>query len=277
MKKILVPTDFSGEATNALNFAVQVAAKINAEIILLHALEIERPNFQVSGEISAVNRDIHFQAEIISRCLHKLQEIAQQYPNTAIITKATAGDAEEVIQKAVEHYETDLVVMGSKGVKGWKELLVGSQTEKIIRYVKCPVLVVKQPMDLNFLESILLACDLTEESIPVVNKVVALGQVLELKIDILYVHSWRDYTKNEMGLQEEVSTFLQKTNANQCDVNIISHDNIEKAIISVADKLDSGIVAMATHGRKGLVHFLTGSLTEDFANHSKRPVLSVLS
>ncbi len=59
-----------------------------------------------------------------------------------------------------------------------------------------------------------------------------------------------------------------------CTLNIYNDNTIESGILHFAEMIDSGLVGIATHGRKGLAHFLNGSLSEGLVNHAKRPVIT---
>ena len=72
--------------------------------------------------------------------------------------------------------------------------------------------------------------------------------------------------------------FLIKTNEDSSKIDavkIIFDYTVEKGVLYFADKNNSDIVAVATHGRKGISHFFEGSIAEDIANHSKLPIVFI--
>jgi len=57
-------------------------------------------------------------------------------------------------------------------------------------------------------------------------------------------------------------------------LNIYNDINVEKGILNFANSMNAGLIGISTHGRKGLSHFINGSLGEDVVNHAKRPVIT---
>ena len=71
--------------------------------------------------------------------------------------------------------------------------------------------------------------------------------------------------------------FFNKTNEDIGKVNevkIVFDYTVEQGVLYFANKSKADIVAVATHGRKGISHFFEGSIAEDIANHSELPILS---
>ena len=74
-----------------------------------------------------------------------------------------------------------------------------------------------------------------------------------------------------------MADFLKKADGNLDSlntVNVVSDYSIEKGILNFANVIGADLIAVATHGRKGLSHFFEGSVSEDIANHSTLPVMT---
>jgi nucleotide-binding universal stress UspA family protein len=146
-KRILVPTDFSGGAEQALTYAVRFNGLYHAEIFLPHVFSLPEYVSPLSAKAevdSEVADDVLEAAK--KRALEKLEDIArlQADKKPAIITSLSIGLPFEEIVKFSAERDVDLVVMSTHGRTGIGRILLGSTTERVISRAACPVLVLKQ-------------------------------------------------------------------------------------------------------------------------------------
>lgn len=135
MKKILVPTDFSKAAYNALEYAINLSFKLEAEIILLNAYAV--PNSSVMIDLTDVLRQDSVDG------LEKVKnEALVQYPSAKIETVDYNGDLTASVSHCSKNYDVDLVIMGTTGASGLKETFVGSNTATLIQEINIPLIAV---------------------------------------------------------------------------------------------------------------------------------------
>jgi nucleotide-binding universal stress UspA family protein len=145
VKTILVPSDFSEYAEYAFTWALEMAEKWGAKVIVMNAA----PMFShLAYPESVYMLDLaKMEAEIIADAEKKLQEFIAKKGTSAVTveTRAVLGDPFWEICKAAEHDHADLIVMGSHGRTGLAHVLLGSVAERVVRHAPCPVLVARQP------------------------------------------------------------------------------------------------------------------------------------
>lgn len=142
MKRILVPTDFSEHAEDALKVAAQIAKKNNSEIIILHTLELpSQMNDAILGGISIPETML-----FMKKANEMLDEISSRpYLNGISITEIAKIDKPiHGIKQVSNDHNVDLIIMGSHGSSGIEELLIGSNAEKVVRNSEIPVLIIKK-------------------------------------------------------------------------------------------------------------------------------------
>tara|TARA_R110002074_G_scaffold98182_1_gene212593 strand:- start:1387 stop:2211 length:825 start_codon:yes stop_codon:yes gene_type:complete len=271
MKKILVPTDFSDQAENALKVAAQLARTHNAEIYLLHILEIPLHEVDAMSSHSDLPEAVFF----MKLAHKKFENILDKDYLQDIIVRETIGFNE--IFKGVFHtckkHEIDLVIMGSNGVSGLKEMLIGSNTEKVVRTSETPVLVVKKEHEIFNINNIVFASDFKEESKATYLKAIEFAKLLEAKLHLLTVNTPNRFITTEHA-NDRMQDFANASNFSNYSINIYNDVTIEKGIMNFSQSVNADLIGMSTHGRQGISHFFNGSISEDLVNHAKRPVIT---
>src|SRR5436190_67489 len=143
MKHILVPCDFSQPAIDGFRTALDVAHKLKAHIHLLHVIEI--PVSDDSLLMPMLNFEAAAMKDSERKALDQLMEVIARY-NTHHISVRSAvafGNVRYEIVRYAERNHVDMIVMGSHGSGGFREIFIGSNAEKTVRLAAVPVLVVK--------------------------------------------------------------------------------------------------------------------------------------
>ena len=271
MKKILVPTDFSTQAENALKVAAQMARAHNAEIYLLHILEIPLQKVDAMSSHSDLPEAVFFM-----KLAHKKFEnlLDKDYLHDIVVHETV--DFNEIF-KGVFHtckkHDIDLVIMGSNGVSGLKEMLIGSNTEKVVRTSETPVLVIKKEHETFNIENIVFASDFKEERKTAYVKAIKFTKVLGAKTHLLMVNTPQRFITSEHA-NERMQDFANSSNFSNSSINIYNDVTIEKGIMNFSKSVNADLIVMSTHGRQGISHFFNGSISEDLVNHAKRPVIT---
>jgi len=274
MKKIIVPIDFSEHSEFALEAAANLAQKYGSELIVLHMLELS--NAILISDENSINEEAVFYLKLAEQKFEAFLDkpYLEGIEITPIVKHFKVWS--EVNDVANKH-DANLIVMGSHGASGVKEVLVGSNTEKVVRHADIPVLVIKHnPILLDF-ENGVFASDFSDESIaPYLNARMTFKK-LGAKMHLVYVNAPDGNFKSSTEIDKRVSLFLKKADGdldNLNNVHVVSDYSIEKGILNFANTIGADLIAVATHGRKGLAHFFEGSISEDIANHSTLPVMT---
>lgn len=146
LKKILLPTDFSGCANYALPYAAAIARATRAQIICVHVVEPVVPAVGYTGladpmPIADISEQLEDSAE---RQLPKLAE-CEECTGLNVEEVIVHGDAAAEIVRVASEQEVDLIVISSHGRTGLGRIIFGSTAESVVRHASCPVLVVKPP------------------------------------------------------------------------------------------------------------------------------------
>jgi nucleotide-binding universal stress UspA family protein len=271
MKTILVPTDFSKHAENALRVAAQIAKKNNGEIILLHMLELSTSGNDALNTSHEIPELMFFKNAAVAK-LEELENISflDDIKVSSIVQFNMAFEG--IIENGKKH-QADLVVMGSHGASGFHEMFVGSNAEKVVRNSEIPVLVIKKE-DADFkVDTLTFASNFSDEIKKPFEKVVDFANYFGAHINLLYVITPNNFNTTRAA-EEKVRNFIEEFHFSNYSTHIYNDINVEKGILHFAKDSNSDVIAVCTHGRKGISHFLNGSISEDLVNHAKRPVIA---
>ncbi|MDO5974229.1 universal stress protein [Flavivirga jejuensis] len=273
MKKIIVPVDFSEHSEYALNTAAKLAKENDAELIALHMLEMSEVMLTTSGE--QPQKIIYFLKLAEQRFEDFLKKDYLKGIKVTPIVKHFKVFSE--VNEIAKKYDADLIVMGSHGASGAKEFFIGSNTERVVRNAEIPVLVVKNNVSQVNFEVVAYACDFSEESIKAYLKAVKIFDKMDSKLYLVYVNLPNDKFKNSLEIERLAVNFFTKADGNldrMNDVYYTSDYTVEDGILNSSIKIGADLIAIPTHGRKGMAHFFQGSVGEDVANHSTLPVIT---
>ncbi|WP_191859034.1 universal stress protein [Hanstruepera ponticola] len=274
MKKIIVPIDFSEYSDYALETAAMLAKKNNAEILALHMLEMSEA-ILTKGENEMQMETVFFLKLAEKRFNEFLDKDYLEGLKVTPIVKHFKVFSE--VNEVAKEQGADLVVMGSHGTSGIKEFFIGSNTEKVVRYSEVPVLVIKHNPILTEFDNVVFACDFSEESVSAYINAKNMFESLQSKMHMIYVNLPSENFRSTAEMEGKVVSFLKKADGNLdnlSNVTYVSDYTVEKGITNFSNLVGADLIAIATHGRKGLAHFFEGSISEDIANHSTLPVMT---
>lgn len=276
MQTILVPFDFSEEAENAFQFAQQLATKSQSKLKLVHIVETPTTqSFSTMGEMNLDSAQLNqvYMIELVEKRKGQLKEIEEQHQNKPykFKTRLAFGNPYAGISTEIADIKADLVIMGSKGTSGLEELLIGSNTEKVVRHAQCPVITVKQPADADNIKKIIFASDFSEDSKTVIQHIRVLQELLGAELSLVKINT-PSFFETSRDSRQKMETFIANHGLSNTQAVIYNSTSEEEGIIEYAEEINADMIALATHGRTGFMHLLSGSIAEDVVNHAKRPV-----
>ncbi|MDF3078967.1 MAG: universal stress protein UspE [Sphingobacteriaceae bacterium] len=194
MKTIFVLTDFSDRAASAAEYALNVAIKSNANLLLLHAMELAAqitPGVEFTWPMADYNHVKNESVHELKALAHRLEVIAQENGNfvPAITYLTEFGFLDEVAQKTISEKNPDMVIIGAHKSSGISRLLFGSHTNTLLDKISCPVLLVPENLKFKGIKQISYATDLTFNNLKVVNYLADFAKPLDAGIAVNHIYS----------------------------------------------------------------------------------------
>ena len=268
MKKILVPCDFSKPAIDAYRFALDVAAQAKGTVHLLHVIEL--PVLHDTVLMPTLSFEEKLLEELAEKAAVEFERLTSKYKGDGVpvTSKVLFGPTSRMILDFANDQGVDLIVMGSHGATGLREFFVGSNAEKIVRKSPVPVLVLKGYYK-GPIKNIIFPNTLdTENQEDLVMKVKALQNFFHAHLHIVWINTPLNFTSDTVTYKR-LNAFAKRFMLKDFTVHIFNYPNEEEGIINFTKMVNGDLIAMGTHGRKGISHLLNGSMAEDVVNHTK--------
>lgn len=273
MKTIVVPTDFSLAASNALNYATDMARTINASMMLLHV-------YQVPVSMSEVPAVLISADALKTSSEAKLKELKKAIEHITsgkikIYTEARAGIVIDEIEKLCERINPFAVVMGTTGTSNIERILFGSTALSAIRNLTRPVIVVPPGKEFGAgIKKIGFACDFRQvvETTPV-HFISLVVKEFNAELHVLNV----DYKNKEFRPETpEQSLLLHEMLKNLNPVyHFIEHEDIEDGINEFAEKNNLDLVIAIPKKQKLFEGIFKPSSTKQLVMQSHIPVMCI--
>ncbi len=273
MKTIIIPTDFSPTATNAMHYGIDMAKSIQASIILLHVYQVpvsytDTPIVLVSVE------ELKKEAEQKLEKLHKEVEHLTS-GSIKIYTEARLGNIADEIENLCEKVKPFAVVMGSKGSTGIEKILFGSTTLTAIRHLTWPVICVPPGKAFgNGIKKIGFACDFRNiVEITPADAIKTFVKEFGAELHVLNVDYHNKQFKPETPEQSALlHTMLEEVNPLY---DFIEHKDIEDGLNEFAEKNNLDLLITIPKKHKLLDGLFKPSSTKQLVVQSHIPVMCI--
>lgn len=278
VKKILVPTDFSCHSLAAVEHAVILGEKNDAEVTLLHVDE-----FGVSpvGALGFEHKAIQeYQEAKKSFVADEFRKLTQHISGRSVraSTELMQGRAYKVIVEVSETEEYDLVVIATRGLTELSSHLIGGTAERVVGLSRQPVLSVRGlPQRKGKIRSILCPTDMSPSGNNALTYALSITRQTGARLYVQYTSELQT-PEDESALREKLPRLEDfHPMANELTVEFLFDRDVEpcNSIIRFAEDREVDLIVMSTHGRKGLRRVYIGNNTAEVVRQASCPVLTI--
>jgi len=291
---ILCATDFSDFSNHTVGYGVALAKEFDARLIICHVIDLSSVAIYGEFQLDPVGQ----QNRIMEDANVQIEALAGDQPVTWEPMISVGKPADE-ISRAVEEQNIDLVITATRGRSGFKRLILGSVTERLMRTLTCPLLVVRSPehefvtpAEQKFqLKKILVGCDFSPDSGRAFDHSLSLAQEFQAELHLAHVieppvqpnllieetfvsgEIHEDYNKQ---LIQKLKDMVPGEAANWCtpQTSIMEGQPYDE-LVKYADTRDIDMIVLGVRGHGLVKTLLLGSTTDRVIRDSPCPVLSV--
>lgn len=278
MKNILFPTDFSQNADNALNFAIDIAKKTNGTLILFHAYSVQLvdPNMPAEIYLSAYQEEEKSAKENLEELRKRILDCNKDdtgknlFDVEAIVSQGLVVDEALSI---IDEFNIDIAILGTHGASGLTELILGSNTASLIENSPVPVLAIPQNALSKSIDNIVYAYDDIRSNMPSFQRLLNFSEIYNSEITLLHIIETGNDTeeKNKKAFEEIKNTI----GSDKIKLALVTEENVLEGINDYISSNDVDVLAMAIKKRNLLDKIFNRSLTKKMAYHTKIPLLAL--
>jgi len=265
MKKILIPTDFSENALKALRYAINIANRIDASLIVLHAYQVSHG----AGSLLSLDRIIQDDREQeMYSLIHSVKPLLKK--NITLESHVKHGNAVDLTIRAAEQLDADLILMGTTGADAIKKMFMGSTARNIIKNTDKAVLAIPLSYEGDYISNITLAYDnKTLKDNTFLNPLLELIKINDAKLNLIAVV---DDGNDNIKIDEELTNYL-KLNKIEHRFSKISANSVSEGIIDFVRNNDTNLLCLIHHNRSWYENIFHRSVSENMAYESHIPLL----
>jgi len=272
MKTILVPVDFSEKSNFAVKLANRIAKKMEAEIYLLHLVELPKGIIDMAA---GSNFSIPSSMMYLRKVKEQILQLKKKFISDKIPVKYSIRfqNPYEGILEYSKKIDANLIIMGSKGVSGFDEIIIGSNTEKVVRSSNTPVVIVKNDADKFRIKDLIFASNFKESNKEAFKKFLDFSKSFKSNIHLLKIITIDRFEPTHVSKQK-IKDFIKDFKLPKHSINIYNDTSIAKGVINFAKEIDADLIAFSTQGRGGLSQLFNGSVSKNLSKAAIRPVIT---
>lgn len=274
MRKIVIPSDFSSNAFNALKYSVELFREENCEFYLLHAFAEEVYNDEDALTAETIEEvKINLKEKYEKRLQEKVDKILKQSqnPKHKFRTVAPFGYLIDEINELVNKVKADLVVMGTRGKTNNAQLTFGSNTLQVIKYVQSPVLSIPENYKFRELHNILFPTNFMLPYQSSELKLVAdIGKPFNADIHMLYISK---FNLESLRQKENLKLIKEHFQDEKFKVHVVDGDNRAQVITQQEEELKIDLLVMVNSRHTYLESILFESTIDKISLYPQIPFM----
>ena len=275
--KILVAVDFSEQSAIALGQSYNLAKGIGAGLTLLYVIEDRGALFKFFSKKQSEEIKKNIQKE-----LDKLAAEVEKKTKLKVETMIAKGAPYEKITEIAEMIGATFIIMGKNGTETIKKKFLGSNSLKVVRESKVPVITIRGKRHRDGCANIVLPLDLTKETKEKVSKAIWLAKLYQgASIRVVSVLFTTDeFVVNRLTRQMgQVRAFIEATGI-ECTAEIIKgikgEETLAQNIIDYSKKVEGDLIMIMTQQEVDFTPYFIGSAAQEVINSSEIPVMSII-
>lgn len=272
MSKILVPVDFSQKSEYAVKLAAKMGKKTDCNVYLLHLVELPSGIVDMGA---GSNFSIPESMMYLRKVKEKLLNLKEKYFSEECNVKHAIRFQHpyEGIRDYAKKIDADLIVMGSQGLSDFEEMIIGSNTEKVVRTSEIPVIVVKKDSEEFKLKHLVFASDFKDDNKESFQKFVNFAKLFKSKIHLLKVNTIAKFESSSVTKQK-IKDFINGLELPKNTINVYNDTSVVNGITNFSREIDADLIGLTTHGRSGLSNLFNGSIAKSVSKNVLRPVIT---
>jgi nucleotide-binding universal stress UspA family protein len=277
IRKILLPTDFSEVAENAIHTAVAICTRHKAELVLVHVLEDQFALFAPEAVAVPFEENADRRNNVAETLVALAQPLAERF-DIVVSTLVLSGDPAENICQWSAVNSIDLIIMGTHGASGLREFFIGSNAYRVVKHAACPVMTIPGTNRWIQFRRILFPVRLIGHALEKYDMIRPIIQRNGSSLIIAGIIKRNDH--DGISEMEKLVNIVEKK---MNDDEVVCYSEVHHAAdiaqhvlhLSEAEKPDLVVITATFEHDHPVRNFFVGPYTQQIVNHCRYPVLSI--
>ncbi|WP_339840079.1 universal stress protein [uncultured Maribacter sp.] len=276
-KRILIPTDFSKNALNAIRYTIDLYAKLNCDFYFLNVFSFEKYTTNSLNIPEEGSAEFELAKAVSEKNFVKLLDtlaLHNDNPKHNYYTKSTHNFLSESIKKMISDKNIELISMGTKGATGSKGVLFGSNTVMAMEKIReCPVLAIPENISFSPPKEIVFPTDYKDTfKRTELNYLIEIGKMHNAEIAILHLNKKKELSETQLNNQQLLKTILSEVNYN---FHTLTESHLGKGIQTFVESRNSDMVAFINRKHIFFGSVFSRPLVKEIGYDSKVPILAL--
>ena len=271
MKTILVPTDFSQNATNALNYAAALASQVRGKLIIAHIINL--PITPLEGGI-AIPTDAQLEEDYKQELNRLSRELRLENGfRFEVETICQYGYFLANLNELVKTKAVDIVVMGTRGATNFLNKLIGTNTSEFIKIAACPVLAIPAEATFKGFKHIAYASDFESDETVFLQQLFRIANPYDAEVAIINILNNKllnIYSDNQI-----IRDITKHFPDNKYSIAQIQDKDVVAALREFAQENNADVLAVSIHDRSFLENLFHISISKELVCHATLPLLTL--
>lgn len=276
LNKILIPTELNELSDIVVDFAINLAKQIHINEIVLLNIIIPAHIQTLTASGDAIDANGKLAVQLNDKIMKQHKELINKQAKRHAVSDVKINPfvrfntSKSDLNQYMKEFDADLIVSGSRDKFSFLEILFGSSTEKLIRKINNPVIIIKDEPVSSKISEIALAVDIEQEDQDGIEEVIDFAEKLNARLQLVYVITDEKHSAPEAidSLQKIAKTRKIKDYA----INVINNHSLEDALQSFVRLQNPDMIALLNQGKGKLHKLIFGSNTEDVLKETEKPV-----
>ncbi|MBN2164750.1 MAG: universal stress protein [Marinilabiliaceae bacterium] len=275
MKRVLVPVDFSEASISALEFGLELANRLKADLRVMHV----NTGKNYAPKFDSDNVDLRINDQIDHWMLKLKEEYVVRYKVTGgdFDIKIREGNITKEICNQAKYDDTSLIVLGAHGVSGFEDKWIGSNAYRLVANAPCPVLLVRKNMVWKEFRKIVLPVGIKKESRLKVPVVAGLAKLFNAKVYVVGMRDTRitSILNSVKAVIKQVQRYIESNAKLETEFEVLTGSGLANRLLEYSNSIDADLISVQVHHDSNPFSDFFRPFANDVINNATRPVLVV--
>jgi nucleotide-binding universal stress UspA family protein len=280
MKKILVLTDFSDNASHAASSAIFLASKVHASVLLFHTFI--RQTVPVNAETPWQIEELMWADQSkynLAYLTENLEPLVDQLPpadyHPKIHTESAEGSLAFQLKEQLKNHDIEFIVMGDGSGTTMENILAGSSTTAVIEHTTRPVIIIPAAAQLQRLKKVIFATDFDEADIQALGYLTGLGKLFDFQLEIAHVKLFKQTEQEVSGPERSFFEKVEKLHYPNLLYQEVKGKDLVNRLNRICKDKTSDLLVMV-HDQRGLLgRLFGGSVSKAILKRQSLPVMII--